>query len=187
MTDTNPLRPVIGRIEQLTTEPASPAGKEVMRFEARGHVQPVAPPPVSSDAVGDGHSCSYYCERPACIKAQRDALREQIERAANEQSGSCANVPLPEPPPATYRHPALGELWSRFDLHRYAIAYGEACAAHWRARAEQLDGLADQVISDTARALGCEPDNEKILEAIDALKARAEAAEDKIKGIGHDV
>jgi hypothetical protein len=26
----------------------------------------------------DIHSCSYYCERPACIKAQRDKLREAL-------------------------------------------------------------------------------------------------------------
>ena len=26
----------------------------------------------------DIHSCSYYCDRPACIKAQRDELREKL-------------------------------------------------------------------------------------------------------------
>ena len=25
--------------------------------------------------MNDIHSCSYYCERPACIRAQRDELR----------------------------------------------------------------------------------------------------------------
>lgn len=24
------------------------------------------------------HSCSYYCDRPECIKAQRDELRERL-------------------------------------------------------------------------------------------------------------
>lgn len=24
------------------------------------------------------HSCSYYCERPECVKAQRDELRELL-------------------------------------------------------------------------------------------------------------
>lgn len=24
----------------------------------------------------DLHSCSYYCERPACVRAQRDSLRD---------------------------------------------------------------------------------------------------------------
>ena len=26
----------------------------------------------------DIHSCSYYCDRPDCIKAQRDELREKV-------------------------------------------------------------------------------------------------------------
>ena len=28
----------------------------------------------------DIHSCSYFCERPECIKAQRDELRKDYER-----------------------------------------------------------------------------------------------------------
>jgi hypothetical protein len=26
------------------------------------------------------HTCSYYCDRPGCIRAQRDELREAIEK-----------------------------------------------------------------------------------------------------------
>jgi hypothetical protein len=26
----------------------------------------------------DIHSCSYYCDKPQCIKAQRDELRERL-------------------------------------------------------------------------------------------------------------
>lgn len=26
------------------------------------------------------HTCSYHCDRPECIKAQRDELRKQVER-----------------------------------------------------------------------------------------------------------
>lgn len=26
----------------------------------------------------DIHSCSYYCDRPDCIKAQRDKLRDKV-------------------------------------------------------------------------------------------------------------
>jgi len=26
----------------------------------------------------DIHSCGYYCDRPACIKAQRDELRDKL-------------------------------------------------------------------------------------------------------------
>jgi hypothetical protein len=27
----------------------------------------------------DIHSCSYYCDRPECVKAQRDELRDRLE------------------------------------------------------------------------------------------------------------
>jgi hypothetical protein len=27
------------------------------------------------------HTCSYYCERPECIRAQRDGLRQKLEQA----------------------------------------------------------------------------------------------------------
>jgi hypothetical protein len=29
--------------------------------------------------MSDIHSCSYYCDRPACIKAQRDELRDRFQ------------------------------------------------------------------------------------------------------------
>jgi hypothetical protein len=32
-----------------------------------------------TDAI---HSCSYFCDRPGCIKAQRDELRAAVEAAA---------------------------------------------------------------------------------------------------------
>jgi hypothetical protein len=32
----------------------------------------------------DIHSCSYYCERPECIKAQRDELRDKLEQPEQE-------------------------------------------------------------------------------------------------------
>lgn len=28
----------------------------------------------------DEHSCSYHCDRPECIKAQRDSMREELKR-----------------------------------------------------------------------------------------------------------
>jgi hypothetical protein len=28
--------------------------------------------------MSDIHSCSYYCDKPECIKAQRDELRERL-------------------------------------------------------------------------------------------------------------
>lgn len=30
------------------------------------------------------HSCSYYCERPDCVKAQRDELRERLAQPEQE-------------------------------------------------------------------------------------------------------
>ena len=30
------------------------------------------------------HTCSYYCERPECIRAQRDELRDRLESAEAE-------------------------------------------------------------------------------------------------------
>ena len=32
----------------------------------------------------DIHSCSYYCDRPDCIKAQRDELRERLAQPEQE-------------------------------------------------------------------------------------------------------
>jgi len=29
--------------------------------------------------MSDIHSCSYYCDKPACIKAQRDELRDRFQ------------------------------------------------------------------------------------------------------------
>lgn len=32
----------------------------------------------------DVHSCSYYCDRPECIKAQRDELRDRLAQPEQE-------------------------------------------------------------------------------------------------------
>jgi hypothetical protein len=32
----------------------------------------------------DIHSCSYFCDRPECIKAQRDELRERLAQPEQE-------------------------------------------------------------------------------------------------------
>jgi hypothetical protein len=48
----------------------------------------------------DIHSCSYYCERPACIKAQRDKLREALAQPA----------PLPVQEPVAWITPH-GQGW----------------------------------------------------------------------------
>lgn len=32
--------------------------------------------------MSDIHTCSYHCDRPECVKAQRDELREALVNAA---------------------------------------------------------------------------------------------------------
>jgi hypothetical protein len=32
----------------------------------------------------DIHSCSYYCDQPECIKAQRDELRDKLAQPEQE-------------------------------------------------------------------------------------------------------
>jgi len=47
----------------------------------------------------DIHSCGYYCDRPACIKAQRDELRDQtFEDWAKTFSGGKPNYTQPDIP-----------------------------------------------------------------------------------------
>ena len=36
------------------------------------------------------HTCSYYCERPECIRAQREELRDRLEKV--DQGGAVAEV-----------------------------------------------------------------------------------------------
>ena len=37
-------------------------------------------------AMTDPHTCSYYCDRPECIKAQRDELRAKYVKLADAHS-----------------------------------------------------------------------------------------------------
>lgn len=48
------------------------------------------------------HTCSYYCDRPECLKAQRDELRDRLEGLDAEKGG--------EPPPNWCR--TCGKHWS---------------------------------------------------------------------------
>ena len=123
----------------------------------------------------DIHTCSYYCDRPACIKAQRDAFREQLEarQDANEQPA----VPLPEPDkPGDKGSPYPAQRKSYWG-EASVIAYGEACAAHWREGARcwqsiaegeaELHAITKDELAETARER-------------DEQRARAEAAEAKL-------
>ena len=46
----------------------------------------------------DIHSCGYYCDRPACIKAQRDELRNKMfsDQAVKTYSGGKPNYTQPD-------------------------------------------------------------------------------------------
>jgi hypothetical protein len=33
------------------------------------------------------HTCSYYCDRPECVLAQRDELRQKLEQAEKQWVG----------------------------------------------------------------------------------------------------
>jgi hypothetical protein len=46
----------------------------------------------------DIHSCGYYCERPLCIKAQRDELRNKMfsDQAIKTYSGGKPNYTQPD-------------------------------------------------------------------------------------------
>jgi hypothetical protein len=45
----------------------------------------------------DIHSCGYYCDRPDCIKAQRDELRQKLfsDQAVKTYSGGKPNYTQP--------------------------------------------------------------------------------------------
>ena len=42
------------------------------------------------------HTCSYYCDRPECIRAQRDELRQKLEQAEMVEKGTKAWADTPD-------------------------------------------------------------------------------------------
>jgi len=38
------------------------------------------------------HTCSYYCDRPECIKAQRDELRQKLEQVIQAEREAVAKL-----------------------------------------------------------------------------------------------
>ena len=38
------------------------------------------------------HTCSYYCDRFECIRAQRDELRQKLEQAVAAEREACAKL-----------------------------------------------------------------------------------------------
>jgi hypothetical protein len=45
-------------------------------------------------SMTDIHSCGYYCDRPECIKAQRDELRDRLAQLEQPEvrTGNCLRV-----------------------------------------------------------------------------------------------
>jgi hypothetical protein len=74
------------------------------------------------------HTCSYYCERPECIKAQRDELRQKLEQAEKQEPwvktycGGKPNYTTPEQEPVAWHEPgAYGNVTTHKD---WALANG---------------------------------------------------------------
>ena len=66
--------------------------------------------------MSDIHTCSYYCDRPACIKAQRDELRDRFQvMQAALQSGE--PVARDDAPPNSL--PSYKECVVRVENSRY--------------------------------------------------------------------
>jgi hypothetical protein len=38
------------------------------------------------------HTCSYYCDRPECIRAQRDELRQKLEQVIEAEREAVAKL-----------------------------------------------------------------------------------------------
>ena len=38
------------------------------------------------------HTCSYFCDRPECVLAQRDELRQKLEQAVAAEREACAKL-----------------------------------------------------------------------------------------------
>ena len=59
------------------------------------------------------HSCSYFCDRPECIKAQRDELRERLAQPEQEPVFDCPRCGhcCPQRKPLTDEQ--IDRLWSQ--------------------------------------------------------------------------
>jgi hypothetical protein len=38
------------------------------------------------------HTCSYYCERPECVRAQRNELRQKLEQVIQAEREAVAKL-----------------------------------------------------------------------------------------------
>jgi hypothetical protein len=51
------------------------------------------------------HTCSYYCDRPDCIRAQRDELRQKLEQVEKQEGWVLREVYFSEGEPISHREP----------------------------------------------------------------------------------
>ena len=86
----------------------------------------------------DIHSCSYHCDRPECIKAQRDKLRERLAQpeqesfspeairatqAAWKMGYDAANAEQSEPEPVALPDQMTPAMLSKVQMHSELGAY----------------------------------------------------------------
>jgi hypothetical protein len=57
------------------------------------------------------HTCSYYCERPECIRAQRDELRQKLEQAEKQEPVAWFTDDHREDKSATTYSKRMAERW----------------------------------------------------------------------------
>ena len=96
----------------------------------------------------DVHSCSYYCDRPECIKAQRDELRERLvsmtDREIMQQALEALQAVRDTPASAD----EIQRAWIVSDLLQRRLAQPEQDAV--LAQREACAALVD------ANAMGCD-------------------------------
>ena len=86
----------------------------------------------------DDHSCSYFCDRPECLKSQRDSMREKLKRIHDAE--------MPEEPDGL--HGGMVDAYQLTKIHQYAVALKayvqrkDAEAREQRERAERYKGIA---------------------------------------------
>ena len=71
------------------------------------------------------HSCSYYCDKPECIKSQRDELRETLAGVLEQ------NTEVAEDMRASTFHPATLDLLDQCDLSDELVSRGTP-ARRWQ-------------------------------------------------------
>lgn len=107
---------------------------------------PIAEPAGSRSAAAGIHSCSYFCTRPECIRAQRDELREEAAKMRrmwlDVQSGlqeeMIENIGLRKQVAAleqdAYRHFDSGWAMCAARANRYDLLYDMGATAYAQER-----------------------------------------------------